>query len=143
MTSEITVARCAGCGNDFEYEYRGKPRKWCSEKCRKDSYGAPCPRCGRRMTGANGRGPNAPSLCRQCVEADGEANSARQRQHGAGRREIVLRMWPQGASLREIAAACNTTVPTISTQVQRLRSYGHDLPYREGYPRGARDADAA
>lgn len=137
MDAEIIIARCVGCNHDFEYKRApGQRRKWCSDKCRRDSYGEPCPRCGERMNGSNGRGPNAPTLCRPCAEADREAISARARKNGAERREIILRMWPLGATLREIAAACDTTPAVIGVQIRRLRAYGHDLPYRDGYPRG-------
>lgn len=43
---------CAGCGGPTEVDLRyhdGRTRKWCSEKCRKASYGYPCLDCGRTI----------------------------------------------------------------------------------------------
>jgi len=40
------------------------------DRARKDSYRKPCPNCGRLMTGSNGNGPDAPSLCRECAKPE-------------------------------------------------------------------------
>lgn len=37
-------------------------------RARKDSYGAPCPRCGKQMSGSNGLS-RAPMLCKDCTPA--------------------------------------------------------------------------
>jgi hypothetical protein len=41
------MAGCAGCGGPTLVSgHTGQPRKWCSERCRKASYGDPCVDCG-------------------------------------------------------------------------------------------------
>lgn len=39
------------------------------EAARRDSYREPCPGCGKPMDGSNGRGPDAPRLCADCMAA--------------------------------------------------------------------------
>jgi Homing endonuclease associated repeat len=40
---------CAGCGGPLPpRKGPGAPQKWCSERCRKASYGDPCVDCGKR-----------------------------------------------------------------------------------------------
>jgi DNA-binding CsgD family transcriptional regulator len=51
------------------------------------------------------------------------------------KRTQIQRLWCQGATLREIAAALGTTANSIGTQMTRMRAEGWDLPYRPGYPR--------
>lgn len=77
---------CEGCGKTDTYEStgRGRRRKWCSERCRKNSYSMPCQRCGAPMTGCNGRGPNAPVTCKSCA-ASISADPGVRRELWAGR----------------------------------------------------------
>lgn len=46
-----TTGVCAGCGKPTTpTKFAGKPHKWCSEKCRKGSYGQSCIDCGVRTS---------------------------------------------------------------------------------------------
>lgn len=53
----------------------GRPRKFCSERCRKAQYSRPCVDCGKPMNGSDGCGPRAPLRCTRCNGVFvGEAN---------------------------------------------------------------------
>lgn len=70
------MSACQGCGRELvANELYAKPRKWCSEKCRKrHAYGGLCIDCGARTNGAAGK-PTA-TRCRACSLAH-QAENAR------------------------------------------------------------------
>lgn len=51
------MSACGGCGVVLPPQERGRPRKWCSEWCRKRSYDKPCIDCGTLVDGTT------PSRC--------------------------------------------------------------------------------
>jgi hypothetical protein len=58
--------RCAGCGEPLPPQTIGRPRKWCSQRCRRATlYGGACVDCGARTSGNNGRA-KAPERCGAC-----------------------------------------------------------------------------
>ncbi len=56
---------CAGCGTSISASRGGRPRKWCGERCRKDSYAGTCIQCGGRTDGT--RGSVRATVCRSCI----------------------------------------------------------------------------
>lgn len=58
----------------------------------------------------------------------------RARQH---RRAILVLMWHDGASLKEIAARLGTTPGNLGVMMAQLRRQDYDLPYRPRPYRGA------
>jgi hypothetical protein len=58
--------QCHGCGTSIPRPRTGR-RKWCSEKCRRQTlYAGTCLSCGGPTDGSNGRG-KAPLECRACA----------------------------------------------------------------------------
>lgn len=57
--------KCHGCGNALEQSGRGRPRKWCSERCRRyTSYSGVCVDCGTpTYRGIAGTPPERCSPC--------------------------------------------------------------------------------
>lgn len=83
----------------------------------------PCPRCG------SPRAYDA-TLCLSCANAD--KHTAQETRH-----RTIERLWREGATLREIAAALESTPASVGVSMVRMRQAGHyDLPYR-GTPRVA------
>lgn len=69
VTPNVTPATCAGCGVALVPSRRGPRRKWCSERCRKASYGDPCVDCGARTCyGAEAKRRPDPR-CNPCAKA--------------------------------------------------------------------------
>lgn len=67
------MSTCAGCDAELPPTKRsaGRQRKWCSERCRKDSYDLVCVDCGGRVSGTDpGKiaNPDEP-VCRDCAPA--------------------------------------------------------------------------
>jgi hypothetical protein len=60
------MSACHGCGTELPAQtYRGAPRKWCSDRCRKQTlYTGTCLDCGG-PTGFSGRA-TPPERCRRC-----------------------------------------------------------------------------
>lgn len=62
------MSLCEGCGRELDKPQKpGRPRKWCSERCRKRSYGDPCVDCGSptRFGAETARVPEP--RCLQCA----------------------------------------------------------------------------
>lgn len=57
-----------GCENRIDQYSGGRPRKWCSERCRKQQYRGVCVDCGAPTDGSDGRG-NAATRCADCAVA--------------------------------------------------------------------------
>lgn len=58
---------CAGCGGPLPPQKAGRPRKWCSERCRKQTmYGGTCRFCGATTNGYDGPG-TASDVCKVCL----------------------------------------------------------------------------
>jgi hypothetical protein len=85
---------CQGCGR----ELTGAARKWCSQRCRRDTcYGGVCTECGARTSGARGPG-HAASRCFPCahqalpVAEKRERNAARVKRYYQQKPEVVKRL---------------------------------------------------
>lgn len=67
MSATRSSLTCAGCGTPISptgsYDNR---RKWCSEKCRKGSYGDPCVDCGKRTSYGAETARIPEPRCQQC-----------------------------------------------------------------------------
>jgi hypothetical protein len=63
------MSLCVGCDTPLPLEIGrpGKPRKWCSERCRKQTlYAGTCERCGGKTNGSDGRAAAA-TVCMDCL----------------------------------------------------------------------------
>lgn len=59
-----------GCNNPITQPPSGRRRKWCSEKCRRNTcYVRFCLDCNARLSSSDGNGPNAPVRCHACASA--------------------------------------------------------------------------
>lgn len=76
-----------------------------------------CQRCGEMMGVDN----SLDGTCSACVLEIAEA-----------RRERIVALWGEGLSLKEIAAALETTANSIGTEMASMRRRGYDLPKRRG-----------
>jgi DNA-binding NarL/FixJ family response regulator len=75
---------------------------------------------------------NNRTRCRECWHRD--RREARQ-----SRRERIAEMWADGMTVRQIAAALDSTTNSIGAEMVTMRQEGWDLPYRyAGYPRSSR-----
>lgn len=64
---DAAAGRCRGCSTPLPAGRGGPPRVWCSERCRKASYGDPCVGCGTRTQfGAESSRVPEPR-CRACA----------------------------------------------------------------------------
>lgn len=123
---------CAGCGTLLAPPTNGRGwRKWCSEKCRKASYGDPCIDCGgRTIYGAEHARVPEPR-CDAC-----------NRQRGSDRRceraMAMLTLRRQGMSNIAIAAELDFPAHSVNSELHRLRSLGFSMPKVPGRGRPAR-----
>src|ERR1044072_550897 len=64
---------CQGCGSELPpNKAPGRPRKWCSERCRKAQYAGTCDTCGGATNGTTpSRG--VPTRCATCLHWTREA----------------------------------------------------------------------
>lgn len=114
---------CARCGETLApNKGPGRARKWCSEKCRKGSYGQPCMDCGARTSyGAESARVPEPR-CDPC----------RLRCASDRRVERVMAMLDlrrtEGLGNIEIAARIGSTAATVATELKRLRALGWKFP---------------
>lgn len=92
------VCTCDGCGTAIEPSRGNRPRRWCSERCRKRTlYAGECEHCGARTDGSNGRGPNAARLCTHCNHDEQIANAVWTRErilHEGQRWYALTGRWP-------------------------------------------------
>jgi hypothetical protein len=65
-TVERQAGVCAGCGVGLPPSRGNRPRKWCSEGCRKASYGDPCVDCGARTCSGAEKARVAEPRCPAC-----------------------------------------------------------------------------
>jgi hypothetical protein len=119
---------CQACGKPLPPDKTNRPRKWCSDRCRKTQYAMPCVDCGTATNGSWGRGPRAPQRCHACAGfvAARVANREQRDEHY----RKVERLWKAGMTTMEIAGEMDTTKPTISCWLHRMRRDGWDVPYR-------------
>lgn len=129
MTRAEKVARarvCEGCGAALPPS-RTRPRKWCSDNCRKRTYdrvhASRCRDCGTRTTKPNSR------RCGPC------AVTHQKRVHDV-RMEALAWLYRQGHSTEVVAGVFGWTVEGTRVELTRARNEGFDVPYRNrGYGR--------
>jgi len=120
---------CRGCGIPIEQPGRGARRIWCSERCRKAQYQGACEACGAPTHGGDGRsGPKVSTLCFSCNQI---ATRELMRMRNAEKREMVERLWREGALSGEIAVLMGWSNPRqAATYISNLRARGYNLPRR-------------
>lgn len=116
------ATHCHGCGEALppakKYAHR---RKWCSERCRKQTlYSTACVDCGGRTTGDG-------SYHLRCQRCNGIATAARQREEWAPVKRLIEQMWADGMTATQIGHALGGSGPINQSS---LRSRGYDLPHR-------------
>lgn len=120
---------CAGCGAELPtYPVSNRPRKWCSGKCRKASYGDPCIDCGQRTVyGAETARVPAPR-CDGC-------NKRHESDRRCERVMAMLRLRRDGLTNIEVGRELGCPTATVSAELHRLRSLGFDMPnvYRANF----------
>jgi hypothetical protein len=120
---------CQTCGGPLNW-WPGKPGvrpKFCSDKCRKASYGGTCIDCGARTDGSNGR-DKAPELCRDC---DKKQIRDRAQARWRDKNDRLAELYLAGVPLKGIAAEMGLQPNTVAVALWRLRNlYGYELPHR-------------
>lgn len=117
------MAICPRCGDPALPDRLGRPRKWCSGRCRRaaceEAKRKSCPDCGEPMgTGTVWRDHEVCGACRRRIEA---------RAHRA-RVEDVAEMYREGMSHREIAAELGygpNSMPHEIIEARRLGLIGY------------------
>lgn len=125
---EGSARQCQGCENLLPVDAHGL-RKWCSERCRKSSYWVPCEDCGKPCGGIATQGGGRPPsrFCVKCgLRRAGEMSAERMRPQ----REMVERMWSEGASCKQIALSLGSTACSAGSLIAKMRARGYDLPVR-------------
>lgn len=121
-TSDTPDGYCAGCGARLSPpKGPGRKPKWCSERCRKASYGDPCVDCGARTSYGAEQARVPEPHCTPCKQ-----------RHDSDRRcERVLRMVElrrKGLTNKQIGERMNVPRLTVSVELCRMRSLGFDVP---------------
>lgn len=116
------MSGCKGCGAALKPSGpKDHRRKWCSERCRKRSYGDPCIDCGARTSyGAEKKRVPEPH-CDSC-----RAQRATNRR--VERALKMLEMRRNGATNLEAARRLGVPVGTVATEMYRLHLLGFDFP---------------
>lgn len=112
------MSTCHGCGVPVtQPEGRGRPRKWCSEKCRKDTcYAGVCIDCGGPTNGLKS-GRNRESVrCDHCFKTKNLA-----------RRERILAAWNQWEPAWMIAEREGISETNVLTIVNQQRRAGRHV----------------
>lgn len=130
MTPFLEFRTCAGCGEMFPIRsILSRKAKWCSQKCRKGSYGDPCIDCGARTAFGAERARVPEPRCAKCAAV------ARRNDELA---EQVIELRREGLLNHQIAERLGTSPHVIGNLVYRLRNRGIDVPktaYRPGAAR--------
>lgn len=93
---EVLTLTCAVCGSEFEWVVKAsRPRKYCSERCRKSQYDKACSDCGARIDGTTPGG--ASGRCRVCAGAE-RSRRARERHIDAIQRWATLHGEPPSSA---------------------------------------------
>jgi len=130
----MSVQGCKGCGAELPASLSNRPRVWCSERCRKGSYGDPCVECGARTvygaeTGRRGEDPR----CAACAR-----RRASDRRVSTAMSMLALRRTSDMTN-REIASTLGIPWGTVATELHRLRCLGFEFPASPYNGRGATD----
>ena len=73
----MSATNCKGCGAPIEQpKGRGRPRIWCSDRCRKETlYAGTCEQCGATTSGDGGK-RRAPKSCIRCTRNRNQERNA-------------------------------------------------------------------
>lgn len=114
---------CQGCGGPLPpSKPHGRPRKWCSGRCRKRSYGDPCVDCGAKTRYGAEMARIPEPRCVDCARTK------------AGTRRVTLALEmmrlrrEERLNNREIAARVGTPRQTVANELLRLRALGFTVP---------------
>src|SRR6266542_3753404 len=107
----MTSFSCQACGKPIHKTWGGPDPKWCSDRCRKSHYSAPCIDCGAPMNGSDGRGPNAPVCCVSCRAAHQKTNLDYRQAQSAIQRGRV--QWTDRQILDAIIARARSGVANV------------------------------
>lgn len=102
-------------------------------RARKESYAAPCVDCDAPTSGSEGRReePRCGPCAHRHIIASGERADMVRR---VAKCQRIVALWHDGRTIRQIAAALDTTPGTIGVEITRMRREGWDVPYRHrGY----------
>jgi hypothetical protein len=133
-------ATCHGCGTPLPPS-KGPVRKWCSERCRKASYGDPCVDCGARTVYGAETARVPEPRCRACYRQRVELGLRADMVRAQVQRKRIEQLWSEGRETREIAADLGWSPGHVSMELHRMRGKGYDLPRRP--PGGLRRKAAA
>lgn len=113
---------CHGCGAPLDLGPRGRPRKWCSGRCRKASYGDPCVDCGAKTRfGAEMKRVPEP----RCIDCHFRAETDRRVEKVVA---MVRLRCDENLTNKAIAARLGVPPHTVATELNRMRSIGFDVP---------------
>lgn len=128
----MSAVCAAGCGTPVPLGKRGHPRKWCSDRCRKNQYRLPCLDCGAPCNPrANCNGQHCSACARRI---SGEKGKAR----GDAIRAEVAALWSEGLTMREINAAMGWKAHSAQARIADYRTRG----FRDEFPLRHRVSDA-
>jgi hypothetical protein len=107
----------------------GRPRKWCSERCRKSQYAGVCEACGSpRRDGSAGRHG------RWCLECSGSrarsASAVARSERAVIKYTEIETLWNEGLPMLEIASRMGLTKGALSWTLNTMRARGYDIPFR-------------
>ena len=123
----LDIAARLGIRRSYVYELLNDP-DGVKVGARKRKAGGTCEVCGGPTTyGRPGTGPY--TRC-QAHSISPELSAARMRELGRPRRERILQLWNQGATIAEIAADLGTTDSAVGVTMHSMRKEGWDLPHR-------------
>ena len=123
---ETTVKAWKRCNRERErsstraYKTRNREVLRAYDRAYADRHRATCPHCGHVYKSGSGtkRGLRARVNFAQCPGC---------REH---RREWIVGMWDQGATIAEIAEPLGWTEKHVGVEMNRMRKLGYPLPYR-------------
>ena len=120
------IAARLGVALTTVYDWLDNPNRVKADE-RRERYSRPCPDCGTPMNGSDGRGPNAPALCKMC---NGHRQGEAMRQAGIARAHEWEAMWASGMTSRQIAETVGWTPAAAKAQISKLRALGYTFAYR-------------
>lgn len=123
---ETTKQAWRRCNREYEraavraYKVNTREERRAYDRAYADRHRATCPHCGHVYKSGSGtkRGLRARVNFAQCPGC---------REH---RREWIVGMWDQGATMAEIAEPLGWTEKHVGVEMNRMRKLGYPLPYR-------------
>lgn len=120
---------CGTCGTSLLPPSKpGPPRKWCSERCRKEQYAKACSGCGTRISGCDPG--KSKGRCVSCSEKAQDYSKRPQSVTARERRDRIVVMWANGDKISQMAREMQISPTGMGELMIRMRRAGYDLPYR-------------